>query len=84
MTSSGAAATASPARKGNAMNLVEGILAECNRVRQLVPFYEELGPVGAFGAAMLKAAVAEGEASLGSGDVVRMAAAFKSLQECEA
>ena len=64
------------------MNLVEGIIAECNRVRESVAHYEELGPVGAFGAAILRAAIREGEAALGSGDIVRMIQALKELRDC--
>lgn len=67
-----------------AENLVEGIQRECNRVRELIPLYKEIGPAGAFGAAMLKAAIREGEASIASGDVVRMLGAFRSLEGCKA
>lgn len=65
------------------MNLIEGIQSQCQRVREILPRYEELGPVGAFGAAMLKHAIKEGEASIASGDVVRMIAAYKRLEGCE-
>jgi hypothetical protein len=65
-------------------NLIEGVLAECNRVRGIVPYYEEIGPAGAIGAALLKAAIAEGEAAIASGDLLRMIRAFRALQDCEA
>lgn len=65
------------------MNLIEGIQAECGRVRRIIPYYDEIGPVGAFGKAMLQAAIKEGEASVASGDVVRMLAAIQSLKECK-
>jgi hypothetical protein len=65
------------------MNLIEGIQAQCNRVRELVPIYEAIGAPGAFGAAMLKADIAEGEAAIASGDVIRMLAAYKALEGCE-
>jgi hypothetical protein len=66
------------------MNLVEGILVECKRVREvLVPAYESIGPVGSFGKAMILADLAEAEAALGSGDVVRMVAAYKALKGCQ-
>ncbi len=65
------------------MNLIEGILQECNRVRELLPHYEELGPGGVFGLTVLKADIQEGEAVIASGDVVRMVAALKALKECE-
>lgn len=65
------------------MNLIEGIQSQCNRVRAILPHYDELGPVGVFGATMLRQAIAEGEAAIASGDVVRMLAAFKELEGCE-
>ena len=65
-------------------NIIEGIQAECRRVReQLVPAYEEIGPVGAFGKAMILAAVQEGEAAIASGDTIRMMQALVALRECE-
>lgn len=65
-------------------NLVEGIQAQCNRVRdELLPVYDSLGPVGAFGALMLREAVKEGEAAIASNDVVRMVKAYQSLKSCE-
>lgn len=65
------------------MNLIEGIQKQCNRVREILPHYEELGPTGAFGAAVLRQAIVEGEAAIASGDVVRMLAAYKSLEDCQ-
>jgi hypothetical protein len=64
-------------------NLIEGIQAECNRVRELLPRYEAIGPAGRFGLLMLKAGIAEGEAAIASGDVIRMLGALKALQGCE-
>jgi hypothetical protein len=63
-------------------NLIEAIQRELNRVRAAVLHYEELGPVGAFGAAMLKQAIVEGESAIASGDVVRMVEALNTLQNC--
>lgn len=65
------------------MNLIEGILQECNRVRQILPAYDELGPVGLFGANALRCAIADGEAAMGSGDIVRMVRAYLALKDCE-
>ena len=65
-------------------NLIEGIQRECNRVRAILPAYEELGAVGVFGLTMLKAAITEGEAAIASGDVVRMVYAYKALEDCKA
>ena len=64
-------------------NLVEGIQQECNRVREIIPLYESIGPAGAFGAAMLKQAIREGEAAIASGDALRCLAAYESLKGCK-
>lgn len=64
-------------------NLIEGIQSECNRVRELLPEYIALGPTGSFGATVLKTAIKEGEASIVSGDVVRMVEALRSLKGCQ-
>ena len=65
------------------MNLIEGIQQQCNRVREILPHYEEIGPAGAFGLMMLKRDIAEGEAAIASGDVVRMMRAYEALKGCE-
>lgn len=64
-------------------NLVEGIQEQCNRVREILPHYDALGPVGVFGATMLRHAIKEGEAAIASGDVVRMVKAYAALESCE-
>jgi hypothetical protein len=64
-------------------NLIEGIQAECNLVRELISHYEELAPTGAFGAAALKADIREGEAAIASGDIARMVRALQSLISCQ-
>jgi hypothetical protein len=65
------------------MNLIEGIQSECERVRGILPYYDEIGPVGFFGKMVLQQAIKEGEASIASGDVVRMVAALESLRGCK-
>ncbi len=64
------------------MNLVEGIQKECNRGRELIKVYKTI-PMGGFGASFIQAAINEGEASIASGDCVRMLAAYKELESCE-
>lgn len=64
-------------------NLIEGIQAECNRVRELILEYNKLGPTGAFGAAVLSENVREGEASIASGDIARMVRALAELRGCQ-
>jgi len=64
------------------MNLIEGIQAECARVRDLCEEYEAIGPPGAFGLAMLKLSIKEAEAAIASGDAVRMVHALGALKGC--
>jgi hypothetical protein len=65
------------------MNIIEGIQHQCERARELVRQYESIGPVGVFGKTVIQLAIREGEAAIASGDTVRMARAFKSLEECQ-
>jgi hypothetical protein len=64
-------------------NLIEGIQAECNRVRELLLGYHAIGAAGAFGAATLLATITEAEASIASGDIVRMVKAMELLRGCQ-
>jgi len=64
-------------------NLIEGILQQCNRCRELIAVYKGLGPSGSFGAVVIQNAIWEGEGALASGDVVRMIAAYKELEGCK-
>ena len=47
------------------MNLMEGILSECNRARELIKIYEEIGPVGAFGKMMIQQTIDNAEKAIG-------------------
>lgn len=64
-------------------NLIEGILAECNRVRDLLVEYKAIGPAGNFGAMALQVAITEAEASIASGDIARMVEALDRLRGCQ-
>lgn len=41
--------------------LIEAIQSECNRVRKIIPHYEEIGPAGMFGKVMLQQCIRVGE-----------------------
>lgn len=62
-------------------NIIEGIQQQCDRARAILPHYEELGPVGVFGATVIREAIKEGEAAIASDDVVRMVRAYKELED---
>lgn len=65
------------------INVIEGIQAQCNRCRELIKQYEEIGPAGAFGKLMIQQDITEGEAAIASGDVVRMIRAYEALEGCK-
>jgi hypothetical protein len=64
-------------------NRIEAIQEECARLRVALTHYEEIGAAGAYGAHWLKMAIQEGEASIASGDVLRMVEALTTLRTCE-
>lgn len=63
-------------------NLIEGIQEQMNRCRELASEYDKI-PAGAFGAAMIRQDIANGEKAIASGDVVEMVSALKALEGCE-
>lgn len=62
------------------MNLVEGLMAELDRNKELLKEYEAIGPVGVFGATLVKAYIKAGTEALASGDTVAMLAAYQKLK----
>jgi len=63
--------------------LMDGLMDEMNRCRELLTMYEEIGPAGAFGAVMIKRDIAFAELSIRENDVVKMLQAYSSLKECQ-
>ena len=62
-------------------NLMEGLLEQRDRVRDLVKIYEELpGGVGIFGAAIMKQNLKLTDEAITTGDVVKMARAYEELK----
>ena len=62
-------------------NLMQGLLDQLNRVRELVKVYEGLpGGVGFIGASIMKVNIQRGEKAIASGDVVEMAQAYQELK----
>jgi hypothetical protein len=64
-------------------NLIEGIQAECNRCRELVKQYDEIGQAGAFVKVVLEQAIRDGETAIASSDAVDMVHALVALRECQ-
>lgn len=64
-------------------NLMEAVIAECNRCRALVREYEAIGPAGFFGATVIGAGIVEAERAMESGDVVALLRAYEDLRGYE-
>ena len=66
-------------------NLMDGLLREINRVREIIKEYEmpELKGAGIFAATMMKQSIAKAENSIRSNDVIEMLRAYSELKEYE-
>lgn len=64
--------------------LAEALPKEQARVREVLGHYKEIGPAGAFGAAMIEHDLRTADAAVMSGDVVAMLRAFETLKQIEA
>lgn len=64
--------------------LGEALPKEQARVREILGLYKEIGPAGAFGAAMIEASLRKADAAVMSGDLIAMIDAYNDLKEYEA
>lgn len=64
------------------MNLVQGMLEELARARELLRLYEGI-PTGVFGAAVIRAAIKDAEQSMAVQDLPDMIRAFEALEKLE-
>ena len=64
------------------MNLMEGLIEECNRNRELKKVYDEI-PTGAMGAALIQADIDRAEKAMGTGDVVEMLEIYNTMKSNE-
>ena len=62
------------------MNLLEGLLKQLNRNREILKLYEDI-PSGAFGAAMIRESILVAEKAIVDGDTVAMLRAYKELED---
>lgn len=63
--------------------LMQSLLDEMNRNRELLTEYERIGPAGMFGAAMIKNDIRMAERAISEGDVVAMLQAYEKLKESQ-
>jgi hypothetical protein len=64
-------------------NLHDGLIEEIERCAKLVQIYDELGPVGQFGKAMIQQDIDNAKSAMGSGDIAEMIRCYEALKECE-
>lgn len=67
-----------------AESLADAYPKEQERVRTILGYYEEIGPVGAFGAAMIRDLLSRAEKAVAEQDTVEMIRCFKEMQEQKA
>jgi hypothetical protein len=65
-----------------AENLMDGLLSEMNRAREVKAMYDEI-PQGKFGSIMIQQSIERAERSIKDNDVVAMLQAYNDLKEIE-
>jgi hypothetical protein len=64
------------------MNLMEGILSECNRARELIKDYESIGSVGNFSKMMIQQTIDNAEKAIGEdADMITLMKVYEDLKE---
>lgn len=63
-------------------SLGDDLPKEIERCQELLVAYAEIGPVGNFGAAMIKQDISRAVKALASGDVVEMIQSYEALKGC--
>jgi hypothetical protein len=67
----------------NMETLAEALPKEQQRVRELLPLYDEI-PTGIFAATMMRQSLARAEQAAASGDVIAMLTAYEDLKGYDA
>lgn len=62
-------------------SLADALPKEIARVREVLKYYEEVGPAAAFAVHMIKRDLLAAETSIGENDTVGMLKAYASLKE---
>lgn len=61
-------------------SLTEALPKEIERVQEMIPAYESIGPAGGFAVASMKNDIRAAHAAMMSGDVVAMLQVYESLK----
>jgi hypothetical protein len=65
-------------------NLMDGLLKEMNRVRELITEYKSLpGGAGMLGASLMAINIQMAEKAISNGDVIEMLVQYEKLKNCE-
>ena len=62
-------------------NLMDGLMDELNRNRELLKIYQEIGPAGRLGAMLIDRDIKAGEQAIRDNDVVAMLRAYNALKD---
>lgn len=65
------------------MNILEALMQELNRNRELLTEYEAIGPPGQFGAAIIRQSIKQGERAIAESDTVAMIRCYEDLKTNE-
>jgi vacuolar-type H+-ATPase subunit E/Vma4 len=60
-------------------NLIEGLIEQMNRVRELIKLYEQT-PNGSTAAAMMKQSIQKAEQAMSKGDTIQMMVCYTDLE----
>ena len=85
MTDSRPTENAAPGGTGAAdcSTIGDALPREIERCQELLVAYAEIGPAGAFGAAMIRRDIAAAHKAIMEGDVVAMIRAYEALKGCQ-
>jgi hypothetical protein len=64
-------------------NLMDALLKERDRVKELLEEYKGIGAAGMFGSSMLTHLIQRADRCISSGDVIEMLQVYSELKECK-
>jgi len=65
------------------MNMLEGLLKEIDRNKELLQEYKKIGPGGTFATIIIEDKLEEAKQSIIGGDVIKMISCYNDLQESQ-
>lgn len=66
------------------VNLIEALLSEIDRVKEMIPIYQELpNNAGLLTSKFMEAEIKQAETAISNGDTIQMIASLKKLREYE-